>query len=488
MPAVRAVTVMRNFVTDDKHQRHAVPGDPELAGEVTFSQVVWLELDDLLDQLLLRVRDVQGAQGRLRGLLRAFLAVARADSLDTVLQHVVQAARELVDARYAALGVVSRGHLSRFVHTGMDTETVAAIGHPPEGKGLLGLLVEHPQTLRLANIPEHHASAGFPENRPPMGSFLSVPIQVGDRIFGNLYLTDKQGAAEFTDDDEQLVQALATAAGAAIENATLLSESRRRHAWQTTMVDVSTQLLAGIDTDEVLKQLIHHARQTLGGVAASVSVPTDDPTQLRLAVTDGDLDQPQPGTLIPLTDSAGGAAITARQLIIIGDPLTDLRATADCPVGPIGETVAVPLIGADDGVNGALTVSRAPDTEPFDQLDKDLITAVAAHAGLALHLSRVRADAERLHLLDDRQRIGEDLRHHVIQRLFRHGLELQSAVSRSSEPATRSAVQTQIDEVDAIIHDVRAAVFALDHAVPAVDDPRTSRRGGSSADPRQLFA
>jgi two-component system, NarL family, sensor histidine kinase DevS len=471
MPVVRAVTVMRDFVTDDKHQRNPAPGDLLPAAEITFSEVARLELDDLLEQLLLRVRDVQGAQGRLRGLLRAFLAVARADSLDTVLHHVVQAARELVDARYAALGVISRGRLARFVHTGMDTETVTAVGHLPDGKGLLGLLVEHPRTLRLANITEHHASAGFPQNHPPMRSFLGVPIQIGDRIFGNLYLTDKQGAVEFTDDDEQLVQALATAAGAAIENATLLSESRRRHTWQTTMVHVSTQLLAGTDTDEVLKQLVQHARQTLGGIAASVSVPTADPTQLRLAVTDGDLDQPQPGTLIPLTDSAAGAAITARQLIIIDDPLTDLRATADCPIAQIGQTVAAPLIGADHSVNGSLTVCRAPDTEPFDQLDKDLITAVAAHAGLALHLSQVRADAEQLHLLDDRERIGEDLRHHVIQRLFRLGLELQSAVARSKEAPTRTTVQTQIDEIDAIIHDIRATVFALNDAAPAAGEP-----------------
>ncbi|WIM94096.1 GAF domain-containing protein [Actinoplanes oblitus] len=471
---------MRKLVTDDEHQRHAVPGHHQQAGDVTFSQVARLELDDLLDQLLVRVRDVQGAQGRLRGLLRAFLAVARADSLDTVLQHVVEAARELVDARYAALGVISRGHLARFVHTGMDAETVAAVGHLPDGKGLLGLLVEHPQTLRLANIAEHRASTGFPDHHPPMRSFLGVPIQIGGRIFGNLYLTDKQDAAQFTDDDEQLVQALATAAGAAIENATLLSESRRRHTWQTTMVEVSTQLLAGTDTDEVLKQLVHHARQTLGGVAASVSVPTDDPGRLRVAVTEGDLDQPLSGALVPKAGSAGGAAIIAGKMIIIDDPLTDLRATADCPIGPIGETIAVPLIGADTSVNGALTVSRAPDTEPFDQLDKDLITAVAAHAGLALHLSRVRADAERLHLLDDRERIGDDLRHTVIQRLFRHGLELQSAVSRSKEQTTRATVQIQIDEIDAIIHDIRATVFALGNAEPTADDPPAGQDAGTA--------
>ncbi len=136
--------------------------------------------------------------GRLHGLLRAYLAVARADDLDTVLRHIVEAARELVDARYAALGVVSRGRLVRFVHTGMSAESVDVIGRLPEGKGLLGLLVDYPQTLRLNEISEHVASVGFPDHHPPMRSFLGVPIRVGDRVFGNLYLTEKSGAQPFT--------------------------------------------------------------------------------------------------------------------------------------------------------------------------------------------------------------------------------------------------------------------------------------------------
>lgn len=475
MSVVRAVTVMRDFVIDDKPSPSAPPGHENPAGDVTFSQVARLELDEILEQLMLRVRDVQGAQGRLRGLLRAFLAVAHADNLDTVLRHVIEAARELVHARYAALGLVSDGHLTRFVHTGMDADVVTMVGHLPDGKGLLGLLVDYPQSLRLADIAEHHASVGFPEHHPPMRSFLGVPIQIGDRILGNLYLTDKQNADEFTSDDEQLVQALAAAAGAAIENATLLSESRRRHTWQTVMVEVSTQLLAGTGTDEVLQQLIHHARETLRGVAAGVSVPTDDPEHLRLAVTEGD-DQTLQGSLVPVANSISGAAITAGQLIVVRDPVnaSHTTATTDRAAGGIGETVAVPLIGTDDSIIGVLTVSRGPDAAPFDQLDLELVTAVAAHAGLALHLSQVRADAEQLRMLDDRQQIGEDLRHHVIHRLFLHGLALQSAGSRSTDPLTRGAVQTQIDEVDAIIQDIRTAVFALTPAWPvATDDEST---------------
>ena len=440
--------------------------DDLVAGPV-FSQVARLELDTLLEQLVMRAREVQDSQGRLRGLLRAYLAVAHADDLDMVLRHIVEAARELVDAGYAALGMVSHGRLVRFVHTGMAPDVVARVGHLPDGKGLLGLLVDYPQTLRLRDIATHVASVGFPQNHPPMRSFLGVPIRVGDRVFGNLYLTDKQGGDQFTGDDEELVQALAGAAAAAIENATLLAESRRRHTWQIAMVEVSTQLLAGADPDEVLRRLLHHARETLRGNGAGVSVPTDDPGVVRMAVTEGTYVRWQ-NAAIAVAGTVSGAAIAARDLVVIADPASDPRtvAAADHAVGLIGETMTVPMIG-DGGVNGVLTVSRRPGDEPFDDLDRSLITAVTAHAGLALQLAKGRRDTEQMHLLEDRAQIGEDLRQRVIQRLFGHGLALQSTASRAADPKIRTAIQTQIDEVDAIIRDVRAAIFSLNSAPSA---------------------
>jgi len=444
--------------------------DDPVAGPV-FSQVARLELDELLEQLVVRARDVQDSQSRLRGLLRAYLAVAHADDLDMVLRHVVEAARELVNAGYAALGMVSRGRLVRFVHTGMAPDVVARVGHLPDGKGLLGLLVDYPQTLRLRDIREHVASVGFPEHHPPMRSFLGVPIRVADRIFGNLYLTDKQGADGFTSDDEELVQALAAAAAAAIENATLLAESRRRHTWQTAMVEVSTQLLAGADPDEVLRGLVHHARHTLRGDGAGVCVPTEDAAVVRMVVTEGSY-QPWHGAQLPVDGTVTGAAITARDLVVIADPINDPRtpASAERATGLVGETMAVPMIG-DSGINGVLTVSRRPGDEPFDDLDRGLITAVAAHAGLALQLAKARRDNEQLHLMEDRAQIAEDLRQRVIQRLFGHGLALQGTASRAANPQLRTAIQTQIDEVDAIIRDVRAAVFSLNPPPPVAAGP-----------------
>jgi GAF domain-containing protein len=215
-----------------------VSASPDLPGAMNFPQVARLELDELLEQLVAGARDVQDTQGRLRGLLRAYLEVARAVDLEELLLHIVNAARELVDARYAALGVIQQGRLVRFLHTGMDDVTVESIGHLPEGKGVLGRLVDYPEPLRLDNIAEHMSSVGFPEHHPPMRSFLGVPIRIGDRVFGNLYLTDKQSPHGFTADDQELVQALATAAGVSIENAMLFerrvaANSGRRRWWRS---------------------------------------------------------------------------------------------------------------------------------------------------------------------------------------------------------------------------------------------------------------
>jgi len=438
------------------------PGIDTPADGIPFVQVARLELDDLLEQLLVRVREVQGTQGRLRGLLHAFLEVGRADTLDAVLRQVVHAARQLVDADYAALGVVKHDRLVQFVHTGMTADQVARIGHLPQGKGLLGLLAEQPQTLRLRDMAEHHASAGFPEGHPPMRTLLGVPVRSGDQTLGTLYLAEKAGGVEFTADDEQLVQALAAAAAAAITNATLLHESRRRQTWQTAMVDVSTQLLAGTGSDEVLQQLLRHACRTLAGLGAAVCVPTDDPLMLRVVVTEGSIYDARAGALMPIAGSVSGTAITAGTLVVIADPRTDPRTTttAERSSAAIGQSVAVPLL-RDGVVNGVLTVSRAPDADPFDELDLALVTAVAAHTGLALQLSQARTDSAELQRLADRDDIGDNLRQHVIHRLFNHGLELQVAAGRITQPAQRAAVEKQITEVDAIIRDIRNVVFAL---------------------------
>jgi len=165
---------------------------------------------------------------RLRGLVAAVLAIGSDLSLPALLRHIVESAVTLIGARYGALGVLdaSGEGLSEFVNVGMSAEQIAAIGHLPEGHGILGLLILEPTPLRLADLGAHPDSFGFPENHPPMGSFLGVPIRVRGQVFGNLYLTDKEAAEEFSAEDEILAVALAGAAGIAIENTRLLARVR----------------------------------------------------------------------------------------------------------------------------------------------------------------------------------------------------------------------------------------------------------------------
>lgn len=188
------------------------------------------DLDKALDDLMARAREVLDTQGRLRSLLKANQAIIEHLDLGVVLQRIVEAAVELVDAQYGALGVISKdGGLEQFINVGMSPEQVAIIGHLPEGRGLLGAVIDHPHPIRIPHIAEHELSVGFPANHPDMTSFLGVPVRVRDEVYGNLYLTNQKSGA-FSDEDEHLVTALAATAGIAIENARLFTEVAKARA------------------------------------------------------------------------------------------------------------------------------------------------------------------------------------------------------------------------------------------------------------------
>lgn len=209
------------------------------------------------------LRGVQDPE-RLRGLVAAVLAIGSDLSLPTLLRHIVESAVTLIDARYGAIGVLNEAGewLSEFVNVGMSAEQIAAIGHLPEGHGILGLLILDPAPLRLADLGAHPDSFGFPEHHPPMGSFLGVPIRVRGQVFGNLYLTDKQAAPEFSDEDEILAVALAGAAGIAIENTRLLARVR-----ELSLVEDRERIAADLH-DTVIQRLFATGLGLQGAVRA----------------------------------------------------------------------------------------------------------------------------------------------------------------------------------------------------------------------------
>jgi signal transduction histidine kinase len=422
-----------------------------------------LGLDELLGQLIERAQDVQGAQNRLRGLLEANRAIVGDLDLASVLRTIVEAAVELVHARYGALGVVGAegAGLDQFIHVGMDAPTVEAIGQLPEGKGLLGLLIEQPAAIRLDDLSLHDRSVGFPADHPPMKGFLGVPVRVRDEVFGNLYLT-RPDVVGFTAEDEELVEALAATAGIAIENARLFQESEHRQAWLAASADVTQRLLAG---DEGSFRLIARSVQKLAAADLTTLVlPDNETAQLRVVVAEGEhaagLEEeryPMSGTLselvletgksVRLADAEEAQAFEGRTIYLVDR----------VPVGPV---MILPLLGLEK-VRGSLVVTRSPERRPFTQADEEMATTFATHASVALELADGRRDQQRVLMLEDRARIARDLHDHVVQQLFAAGLMIQATASRLTDERDSSALQDVVDAMDDAIRQIRTLIFQL---------------------------
>ena len=279
-----------------------------------------LRLDDLLAELQVRLAAVVSTRDRVHSLLEAVVAIGGNLDLDLVLRQIIEAAVSLVDARYGALGVIGdAGRLAEFVTFGLDEEQIAAIDHWPEGRGLLGELITNPQPLRLPDMSAHPRSYGFPAGHPPMKTFLGVPVRIRDEVYGNLYLTEKQGGAEFDDEDETVVTALAAAAGVAIENARLYDEARRQQAWLRATADITQRLLSGTEPREVLALVTQQAREICGADLVVLALPAGNGRQLVIEHAVGDGSDEAAGIVLPVDGSVSGIVLDSGKPLIIPD-------------------------------------------------------------------------------------------------------------------------------------------------------------------------
>ncbi len=427
--------------------------------DVTFPQIARLELDELLEQLVERAQDVLNTQGRLRGLLAATRAISSDLSLPVLLQRVVQSAADLVGARYGALGVIGPDRkLTQFITVGLDPEAIASIGPYPRGKGILGQLISDPRPLRLAALGEHPKAVGFPDHHPPMKSFLGVPIRVADQIFGNLYLTEKIQQPAFTAEDEELLTALASAAGVAIDNARLYELEQRRQRWQTAAAEISRELLAG--ESDPLPMITKRAREVGEADFAGILLQVSGTEELLVAAADGVGAATLLGTLVPIEKSLAGKALVDGRDLVVADARATERVYAGDSV-PDGPALLVRLPDTGDGMPGVLALSRSQGGSPFDSEEQEMIEGFADHASVALKLAHAQEARRRLSLLEDRDRIARDLHDHVIQRLFAAGLGLTGLASRTQEPETRQRLTQYTDQLDDTIQAIRQTIFAL---------------------------
>jgi signal transduction histidine kinase len=403
-------------------------------------------------------------------LLGAVVSVGRGLELSTTLRRLVHAAADLVDARYAALGILDDdGQIAQFLQVGLTDEQIRAIGAHPRGEGILGELVRHPQPLRLRDLTAHPRSVGFPPNHPPMRSFLGVPLQIHGSPFGNLYLTDKRGGGEFTAEDQRLAEGLASAASVAVENARLYAEARLRERWAHGNDEISRRVLAGDAPEDVLDAVAAQAMAVAEADLAALLTPDDDLTRhLRVRAAVGIGAERLLGTTVPLGATFAAETYLSGQPMVTADAAADEGLTiATQPAGTVGPLAALPLGGPGRTV-GVLTVGRRRGTPPFPAVVVEALGAFADQAAVALELAERRRDAEHLAVVRDRDRIARDLHDLAIQRLYATGLSLQSVGRRleqrpDAEPDAERVTRA-VDDVDETISLIRTTIHGLQQA------------------------
>jgi signal transduction histidine kinase len=508
---------------------------PSAVPTPTTSREPWpaasaLDLDDLLDELRARASSALRSQERLRDLLTAVVAVTTDLELAEVLGRIVDSAIALVDARYAALGVLSGDgtYLTEFITRGITEEQRAQIGELPRGLGVLGLLIRHPHPQRLDDIMTHADSYGFPPNHPPMHSFLGTPIRIRDEVYGNLYLAEKRGGPRFTGEDEATLVALAAAAGVAIDNARLFESGRRRQHWADAVADITHLLLeredergalellttrccevggaayAAVATLEEVddgRHLVLRGVHVAGEVASSGALPAqtllDGPVWSALRAT-GQL------TVYGGRDTSGSGVVGPAE---VGSPSVsvnadEIRAAVARAIGLSRETAATaaetaapiavqPLAAGSDEL-GLLVLGLLPGTGSGSSSRERLgeIAEFAQQSGLALLAGRAQRDRASMALMGDRERIARDMHDHVIQRLFATGLSLQSASRMAQSQVVRGRLEEAVDDLDVAIREIRSAIFELHR--PALSSARreldtlVSSFAGGMAEPPSL--
>ncbi|MGJ0383899.1 GAF domain-containing sensor histidine kinase [Paenarthrobacter nicotinovorans] len=421
-------------------------------------------LEELLKDFVARAGELLQAQERTRGLLEAVVAVAEDLGLESVLERVVASACDLLRARYGALGVIGEdGGLSHFITVGIDEDLASRIGPLPTGHGVLGLLITDPMPLRLHDLSRHPNAYGFPKHHPPMKSFLGVPVRVRDKVFGNLYLTEKDGGEDFTPEDEDLAVALAAAAGVAIENARLYEDARRRTSWLEACMEITGRMLDdGRPEGASLDLIAERAMRESGAELALVLLPSAEQAgeytvEGHAGRDDGMADA------APVKGRVLSVASTGIQGRNDGSSSTGQDPWRLFPVDRAGQpgTLLATDLSAQGDHQGILVLGRSSGKGAFSTTDVEMASVYGSHIALALALDRIHRLREQQVVFSDRDRIARDLHDLVIQRLFAAGLSIQSLRRFGAAPSVEGRINAITDELDTSIRDLRNTIYSL---------------------------
>jgi signal transduction histidine kinase len=410
---------------------------------------------------------------RLAALIDSGIALASELDLDSLLQRIADLSREVIGAKYGAVGVVGEdGLLVKFLHSGIDEDTVRKIGELPSGRGVLGQLVEEGRTLRLREISQHPRSYGFPPHHPEMHSFLGVPIVVRGRVFGRLYLTEKQGIPEFTKDDEGLALLFAAQAGVAIENARLYNDVRDRSeelayrlAELSSFELIGRLLLSGTSTNDMLRSVVEEALLLTRASRASLTLLDQETGDLLVRVAVGDqVAADLVGSRIPKDTSKAHGVIKRMKSEVVEDMSRDPEVHAENwrLLGEPRTGAFAPLVVRHEAV-GALGIYERAGGRGFSDDDLTVLEMLASMAAIALENERLNEALRDLAVLEERDRISKELHDGVIQSIYSVGLSLQGSVSMiGRDPKlVKQRIDQAISELDNVVRDVRGYIFEL---------------------------
>ena len=410
---------------------------------------------------------------RLRVLVNAGISLSSELSLDALLQRIIETAAEITDARYAALGVIDQSGqaLERFLTTGIDPEAHAAIGDLPHGRGILGVLIRDAQPLRLHDIADDPRSVGFPNNHPPMQSFLGVPIVLRGVAYGNLYLTEKAGGEDFSDEDSELAQLLAAQAAVAIENARLYENSTRWLRQFESLNEVGNALASELELEPLLSLVARRLQELVDAKLVLIALPEGD--VLRVAAAEGESVYGVAGIELALGGSKAGRVLergrSERVDSLLDDPEVDQQATRRMGVH---SGLYVPLLVRGRPIGIVIAHDKEGPTPAFTEDDLRLAEALGSRAAIAVDLSeRVSSDSVRRVVEAqelERARLARELHDETGQALTSILLGLKPLERTAESADARAALESVRELVIATLQDVRR--LAVELRPSALDD------------------
>ena len=410
-------------------------------------------------------------QERLITLHRASLELVKDVSLDHLLERIATLACEQAEARYAALGVLDdTGKLINFISVGMTEDQIKRIAHPPTGRGLIGELMDAEGPLRVPVIQDHPRSVGFPAHHPDMTSFLGVPIRAGDLQLGQIYLTEKLDAPEFTADDEMIIQMLAAYAAAAIQNARLLEQMRERDAVLTRrsedlvlLNDIASALTSSLELDEILNKTLAVVMNYMKVEAGEIFLLEEDKQTLRMVLHRGEAAEAfWNRNRFKMGEGIIGIVAQKVESFLSSDLKADDRFAREAVIKAGFRQMAFLPLRSGDNVMGVMTVATR-SAQPLEQRSIQMLDAVANWAGLAIENARLHQNARRLAVLEERDRIGMDLHDGIIQSIYGVGLSLENALHTVDEDAdlAKARIKQSIEGLNQSIRDIRTYILDL---------------------------